>query len=396
MGGDIIPVILAGGAGTRLEPLSQPDRPKQFWPLLGDRSPFQDALRRVSDIALYRPPVIVTNDMVMARVAEQARGTTIGRVLAEPIRRNTGPAILAAALLCEREHGPDCLIHVLPSDHAVEADDAYFRSVLLASDAARNGRLIAFGVRATRAEEDYGYIEAASLSADVASPVVRFVEKPSRDAAEAMLATGRFCWNSGMFMLRVRDLLTEAEALIPDCLEVIREAVATAKSEGGTVHLGESFSTAPAISIDKAIFERTSRCAVVPLTCAWSDLGTWDAVWTMREIAPCERPWGRYSTIFESEAIKVKRLSVAPGKRLSLQWHEHRSELWIVRRGRAEVRRGEATTSVASGQTIEIGAQQIHRLCNPGTDVLEVIEIQRGSYLGEDDITRLADDYGRA
>ncbi|HEY9012626.1 MAG TPA: mannose-1-phosphate guanylyltransferase/mannose-6-phosphate isomerase, partial [Devosia sp.] len=278
----IVPVILAGGQGTRLWPMSRSARPKQFLVLTGAESSFQDTLRRVSDTSRYEAPIVVTNADYRFLVAEQAQelGIIPAGVLLEPVARNTAAAIAAAAFYARQKFGPEAVIHVLSSDHAVITDDNYWWSVDTALAAAKAGRLVTFGVTPTAPETGYGYIEAGAAGASGVREVKRFVEKPDRDSAQRMLDAGGYYWNSGMFMLGVGTFLAEVEALAPDVHTAAEGAVAKARVDLDFIRLDEaSFATSPNISVDYAIFEKTKLVSLVPVTYSWSDVGAWDAVW---------------------------------------------------------------------------------------------------------------------
>ncbi|MDP1732415.1 MAG: mannose-1-phosphate guanylyltransferase/mannose-6-phosphate isomerase [Devosia sp.] len=474
MSGLIVPVVLAGGQGTRLWPLSRSARPKQFLALTGELSPFQETLRRVSDASRYTPPVVVTNSEYRFLVAEQAQesGVELAGVLLEPVARNTAAAIAAAAFFVAHKFGDDAVIHVLPSDHAVTADTNYWASVDTAAAAARAGRLVTFGIAPTGPETGYGYIEAGAGSGDGVHAVARFVEKPDRANAEKMLAAGGFFWNSGMFMLGAGGFLAECEALSPQSHAAARGAVENARADLDFIRLDEpSFASAPNISVDYAIFEKSRLVSLIPVSFPWSDLGSWDAVWKVSEkdasgnvsngnatlsntrnslivsekahiaidglddvaviasedaiyigrlseaqrVGPmvkalranpetlaiteihrtAYRPWGGYSSILSGDRFQVKRLFVKPGKRLSLQKHHHRSEHWVVVRGTAEVTLDGVVSMLAENESIYLPLGCTHRLANPGKILLELIEVQTGSYLGEDDIIRIEDEFGR-
>lgn len=475
MGRAIVPVVLAGGSGTRLWPMSRSARPKQFLPLIGSTSLFQETLRRVSDAALYAPAVVLTNDDYRFLVVEQAEeiGVRVGAVLLEPVARNTAAAIAVAAAHAIREHGPDAIIFVLPSDHSVIADDRYHRAVSQAAVEARTHRLVTFGIVPSRPETGYGYIAAGGpLNANGASPVGHFVEKPPIEIAEKMLAEGGYYWNSGMFMLPSQQFLDECKVHAPATYDAAIQSLARAKNDLDFTRLDrDAFASAPDISIDYAVFEKTSSASVVPVSYSWSDLGSWDAVWKLRgkdenenavdgpstlsnvsrsliisdkarvavegldDIAiiatedaiyvskltdaqkvgaivktlkkdpesraltelhkTAYRPWGGYSSILAGERFQVKRLFVKPGKKLSLQKHHHRSEHWVVVKGTAEVTIDGKVQMLAENQSIYLPLGCVHRLANPGKIVLELIEVQTGSYLGEDDIIRIEDEFGR-
>ena len=471
----IIPVILAGGQGTRLWPLSRAARPKQFLSLTGKLSPFQETLQRVSDASRYSAPVIVTNADYRFLVGEQAEelGIALAGVLLEPVARNTTAAIAAAAVFAERQSGADAVIHVLPSDHAVETDANYWASVDLAAKAAAAGRLVTFGIAPTAPETGYGYIEAGKARGDGTHEVARFVEKPDAEKAAAMLKQGGFYWNSGMFMLGVGTFLAECRALSPESYEAAWASVEKAKTDLDFIRLdAESFAKAPNISVDYAIFEKTKLISLIPVSFFWSDLGSWDAVWKVSDkdardnavmgdatlsntsnsfvlsekahvaveglddvavIATEDavyvgklseaqkvgamvkvlkgktetqgiteihrtayRPWGGYSSILSGARFQVKRLFVKPGKKLSLQKHHHRAEHWVVVSGTAEVTIDGNVSMLSENESIYLPLGCVHRLANPGKILLELIEVQTGSYLGEDDIIRIEDEFGRA
>ena len=475
MSGLIVPVILAGGQGTRLWPMSRAARPKQFLALTGPVSLFQQTLKRVADSVVYAPAIVITNSEYRFIVAEQAAEVEapLGGVLLEPVARNTAVAIAAAAVFAQKTYGEDAVLFVLPSDHDVVTDVGYATAVQQAADAARTGRLVTFGIVPTAPETGYGYIKAGSVLGGGVHAVERFVEKPQLAAAEQMLADGGFLWNSGMFMIGATTFLRECESLAPETLAAARGAVNAAKTDLDFVRLDEkAFSVAPNISVDYAIFEKTASAAVVAVSFAWSDLGSWDAVWKIsdkdsadnvggdnvtfsnsnRSLAVTNhahvvieglddiaviasedaiyvgkldeaqkvsavvkslranktthglteihrtayRPWGGYASVLNGERFQVKRLFVKPGKKLSLQKHHHRSEHWIVVRGTAEVTVDGTVTMLSENQSIYLPLGCTHRLANPGKIELELIEVQTGSYLGEDDIIRIEDEFGRA
>jgi mannose-1-phosphate guanylyltransferase len=472
----VVPVILAGGQGTRLWPLSRSARPKQFLDLTGELSLYEETLRRVADPARYTAPVVITNADYRFLVAEQAQDVGVGlaAVLLEPVARNTAAAIAAAACYAVREFGEGAVLHVLASDHAITADSSYWHAVDTAAAAARDGRLVTFGIVPGYPETGYGYIEAGeTLGGGEVREVARFVEKPDLERARQMLATGRYSWNSGMFMLGAKTFLDEIRLLSPETWSAAREAVEKAKVDLDFIRLDPAaFATAPDISVDYAVFEKTRRAAVLPVSFPWSDLGSWDAVWkrspkdagdnvtrgpvtlsdTRRSLVFSEaahvavegledvaviasedavfvgrlseaqkvgplvkalkavaatapltethrtsyRPWGGYSNVLVGDRFQVKRLFVKPGKRLSLQRHHHRSEHWVVVRGTAEVTLDGKVTMLTENESIYLPLGCTHRLANPGKILLELIEVQTGSYLGEDDIIRIEDEFGRA
>lgn len=472
---NIVPVILAGGQGTRLWPLSRAARPKQFLPLTGDLSLYQQTLLRVQDIETYTQPIVVTHEEYRFLVAEQAAELNVelaGNLL-EPAARNTAVAIASAAAYAIGKFGRDAILHVLPSDHAVTVDAGYQHALHLAKESARSGRLVTFGIAPSYPETGYGYIKAQAEVGSGAAAVQRFAEKPDAQRAAEMLSEGGYFWNSGMFMLGADAFLRECERLAPEVARAATGAVSAAKIDLDFVRLDtESYASAPSISIDYAILEKTGLASVVAVGFPWSDLGSWDAVWksgdkddrgnvargpvtfgevtsslvvsdhahvvidglddvavvathdavyvgrlsdaqrvgglvkllksakdtaTLTEIhRTAYRPWGGYSSILSGDRFQVKKLFVKPGKRLSLQKHHHRAEHWVVVRGTAEVTVDGNVTTLSENQSIYLPLGCVHRLANPGKIELELIEVQTGSYLGEDDIIRISDEFGRA
>ncbi len=472
--GPMVPVILCGGKGTRLWPLSRAARPKQFLALTGDLSLFQKTLKRLDDPVRYGKPIIITNEAYRFLVAEQAleAGVDLDAILLEPVARNTAAAIAAAAVhVAARD--PQTLIHVLASDHEISVDAAYLTALGTAIATAEDDKLVTFGITPDAPATGFGYIEAGAELGSGARAVARFVEKPVREKAEQMLAAGNYYWNSGMFLFRAATFLDECAKLAPEVHEAAKAAVAGAQADLDFVRLDEDgFASAPDISVDYAVFEKTDSAAVVPSPIVWSDLGSWDAVWKVNprdkadnlargpvslsntsgslvfteklhvavdglddvavvvsedaiyvgklsaaqrvgevvkrlaanpETAPLTeshptsyRPWGGYTSLISGERFQVKRIFVKPGKRLSLQMHHHRSEHWVVVCGTAEVQIGDKITLLSENESAYIPRGETHRLTNPGRIDLELIEIQTGPYLGEDDIIRLEDEFGRA
>ncbi|MGH6808536.1 MAG: mannose-1-phosphate guanylyltransferase/mannose-6-phosphate isomerase [Ensifer adhaerens] len=470
----IVPVIMAGGKGTRLWPLSRSGAPKQFLQILSDRSLFQQTLERVRDERLYEPAIIVTNSDFRFIVAEQARAVDapLSDILLEPVARNTAPALAAAAFVVLARYGEAAIMQVLASDHEIDAGAVYTDCMLRAQQAAETGELVTFGITPTEPATGYGYIELGGPLAAGANRVARFVEKPDRAKAEAMLATERYLWNSGMFMLPVKVFLDEMQLYAPEVYAATKAAVEGASKDLDFSRLeAKAFSKAPDISVDYAVFEKTARAAVVPSSFAWSDLGSWDAVWKtgrkdgdgnvvtdratvsntrnslvlsrdihlavhgLEDIAVIAsedavyvgrledsqsvgnivkilarsqatsgltqehptsyRPWGAVSSVSSGERYEVKRLKVSPGKKISLQKHHHRAEHWIVVRGTAEITMAGETRLLHENESVYIPQGTVHRLHNPGKIPLELIEVQTGSYLGEDDIIRIEDEFGR-
>lgn len=470
----IVPVVLAGGTGTRLWPISRTARPKQFLALTGEHSLLQETLLRLSGDPRYGAPIIVTNELYRFLVAEQAQevGIDLAHIVLEPVARNTAPAIVAASLLALAQTD-ETLVHVLPSDHRIKVDDAYTKALDIAQAAATDGRLVTFGIKPFEPATGFGYIEAGEALASGAHDVRRFVEKPNAEHAAEMIATGSYYWNSGMFLFQASAFLKECQKLAPEVHAAAFDAVGKAVQDFDFHRLdAEAFARSPGISVDYAVFEKTALAAVVPAPIDWSDLGSWDAVWKsgsrdahdnmevghvtlnamsgslvisekhhvvvdgLDDVAVLAsedaiyvgrlsaaqsvgevvkrlkadpatryltethqtsyRPWGGYSSVLNGERFQVKRLFVKPGKRLSLQKHFHRSEHWIVVRGTAEVQVGEEVVTLRENESIYIPQGAMHRLSNPGKILLELIEVQTGSYLGEDDIVRIEDEFGRA
>ncbi len=470
----IVPVIMAGGKGTRLWPLSRSSAPKQFLQFLGEHSLFQKTLQRVADPSIYAPAIIVTNADFRFLVAEQAQsaGVSLAAILLEPMARNTAPALAAAAEVVIRENGEDALMQVLASDHEIDAGDHYFDCIRIARDTALIGKLVTFGIRPTEPATGYGYIEAGAELETGARTVARFVEKPNREKAEQLLAKGNYLWNSGMFMLPARQFLRELEQFVPDVVTAVRGALGAARRDLDFERLdADAFARAPDISVDYAVFEKTSHAAVVPSEFKWSDLGSWDSVWAIGEkdadgnvvgerasvsktrnslvlsrdihlavhgledmaviasedavyvgplsasqdvgtivkaLAKVERtrpltevhptsykPWGAVASVLSGDRFEVKRLHIAPGRKISLQKHFHRSEHWVVVRGTAEVTLGDETRLLHENESIYVPQGTTHRLANPGKIPLELIEVQTGSYLKDDDTIRIDDEFGR-
>nr|WP_316655759.1 mannose-1-phosphate guanylyltransferase/mannose-6-phosphate isomerase [uncultured Gellertiella sp.] len=470
----IVPVIMAGGKGTRLWPLSRSSAPKQFIRFIGDRTLFQKTLERVADTALYEAPVVVTNEEFRFLVAEQAReiGMTLATIILEPVARNTAPAVAAAAALIRTTSGDTALMQLLASDHEIDAGDSYFDCVRTARDVALSGRLVTFGILPSEPATGYGYIQAGEAISAAANAILKFVEKPPVETARAMLEAGGYFWNSGMFVFPVRLLSEEFARHAPEAWNAAERAVAKSTRDLDFTRLDAgSFAASPDISIDYAIMEKTVHGAVVPSSFAWSDLGSWDSIWKLgqrdengnvtdgnatlvntrnslvishnghlaiqgmdnvaviasedavyvgrledsqnvgqlvkllgarpatarlTEQHPTSyRPWGGYTSILNGDRFQVKRIFVQPDKKLSLQKHHHRSEHWIVVKGTAEVTIGDRVQMLRENESVYIPQGEIHRLANPGKIMLELIEVQTGSYLGEDDIIRIVDEFGR-
>ncbi|RFP62419.1 mannose-1-phosphate guanylyltransferase/mannose-6-phosphate isomerase [Luteimonas weifangensis] len=462
------PVLLCGGSGTRLWPLSREAYPKQFLPLAGEDSLLQATWRRVAPLA-DAAPIVVAGEEHRFLAAEQLRltGAPAAAIVLEPVGRNTAPAIAAAALQATAA-GADPLLLVLPSDHVVADAEAFRAAVRAACAAAADGALVTFGIVPDAPETGFGYIQAAP--GEGVRKVLRFVEKPDADTARAYLDAGGYYWNSGMFLFRASRYLAELERLRPDILAATRAAFAAARRDGDFIRLDrDAFVACPAQSIDYAVMERTDAAMVLPVEVGWNDVGSWSALWDVAErdaagnacrgdviavdsrdsyayarrlvalvgvegivvvetddavlvarkdkvqqvkevVAQLKadqrsqaalhrevhRPWGSYDSVDQGERFQVKRIKVKPGAALSLQSHTRRAEHWIVVSGTARVTRDHDVFELHANQStyIPIGAK--HRLENPGSEVLELIEVQSGDYLGEDDIVRYEDVYGRA
>jgi mannose-1-phosphate guanylyltransferase/mannose-6-phosphate isomerase len=472
--GLITPVILSGGAGTRLWPLSRSLYPKQLLPLVGGETLLQEAARRVADPARFEAPILVANDEHRFIVAEQLRaiGVAPAALILEPVGRNTAPAIAVAALTAV-EKDPDALILVMPSDHVIGNRAAFVAAVERAADAARAGGLVTFGITADRPETGYGYIKRGAPlgKVDGVFKVAAFVEKPDRAKAADYLAAGDYVWNSGIFLFPAKPFLAELERLRPEMLKGVRAAMSGAARDLDFLRLEKAaFAALKGESVDYAVMEHTANAAVVPVEMGWSDVGSWDALWDIKAkdndgnvvqgdvvledvkntyvraehglvaalgvedlvvvttddvvlvarrdraqdikkvIARLEkdkrpelaahmvvhRPWGTYCSIHNGERVQVKHIMVKPGAKLSLQMHHHRAEHWVVVTGTAKVTRGKEEIILFEDQSTYIPMGTPHRLENPGKIPLHLIEVQSGSYLGEDDIVRFEDTYGRS
>lgn len=472
MASSFIPVVLCGGSGTRLWPLSRETYPKQFLRLLGQHSLLQQTMQRLECVEGLGDPLLVCNEASRFVVAEQLREANIrkARILLEPERRNTAPAIASAALQALTQHD-DPLLLVLPSDHIIKDHAAFCEAINHARNAAEKGHLITFGIQPTAPETGYGYIRAGSSELESWQPVLEFVEKPNLATAEQYLESGNYFWNSGMFLFKARRYLEELERFQPEVLAACKQAVAKAETDADFIRLdGQAYASNPDIAIDYAVMERTDRAAMVPMDAQWSDIGSWAAVWEaaekdkdnnavqgdvilqdsencmvhstsrlvttvgMKNTIVVEtadavlimnadqaqdtkklvtdliqadrreatqhrqifRPWGSYDSIGNGERFQVKRISVKEGAKLSLQMHHHRAEHWVVVSGTARITNGERQYLLTENQSTYIPVGVTHSLENPGKVPLELIEIQSGGYLGEDDIVRFEDRYGRA
>lgn len=469
----IVPVILCGGAGTRLWPVSRESYPKQFSKLIDEKSLFQLAVS-ICSRPEFRSPLIVTGDLFRFLVVEQL--ASIERqptqILVEPEPRNTAASVLAGALSLHHT-APDCLMLVMPSDHVIADANNFQDSVIAAAPTAMDGRLVTFGIQPSRPEIGYGYLElaeGAELDANIPQPLARFVEKPNYSAATQMLESGRFLWNAGIFLFKPSSLIEAFQQHAPEILKMVRAAVDGAKTDLSFIRLGsEPWNKLENISIDYAIMEKATNLSVMPYRASWSDLGSWESVHNevekdeagnslsqhataidckdtllRSEVAGLElvgigledmiaiampdavlvarksdsqrvkeavdelkkrgakqatafasdhRPWGHFESIAFGNRFQVKRIVVHPGAALSLQSHFHRSEHWIVVHGTARVTLDETVKLLSENQSIYIPLGSVHRLENPGKVPMVLIEVQTGSYLGEDDIIRYEDVY---
>jgi mannose-1-phosphate guanylyltransferase/mannose-6-phosphate isomerase len=464
----IIPLIMCGGAGTRLWPASREGLPKQFLRLFGPRSTFQETIRRVGDPKVFGRPIVVTNHQYRFLVAEQLSAIGVeADILLEPCRRDSAPAVVAGATHALRRGGAPIML-ALAADHVVADGDAFVAACLTSRVAAEEGYIVTFGVTPERPATEYGYICRGKKLVDGVFAAEKFVEKPDEATARRYVADG-YLWNSGNLLFRARTLLDEYRGFDPTSAAAVTAAVESAGSDLGFIRLNpDDFSRATAKSIDYAVLEKTSRAAVVPVSYGWSDVGSWHAVWELtdkdaagnagaglffnsknsyassdkaqvslfgvenvvvvstedavlvadrqsvdgmrqlvhrlKEVAPkiiedhlqVRRPWGYYHSLDVGARYQVKRIMVKPGGRLSLQLHHHRSEHWVIVRGTARVTVGNDIKMLHENESIYIPIGSPHRLENPGKIDLELIEVQTGSYLGEDDIVRIEDDYRRS
>ena len=468
------PVIMSGGAGTRLWPLSRQTFPKQLLPIVGQESMLQATAARVMGDPFSRPIIVAGEEhrFFVKRQLESV-GLRFDAIILEPFGRNTAAAAALAAHWA-MANGEDDMLLLMPSDHVVEDVPAFHDAIRKGMVAAEQGRLVTFGVRPDAPNTQYGYIEFGDADDDLAGfhPVSRFVEKPNEARAREYVESGRFAWNAGIFLFKAGAFLEEMRHFLPESLDAISRAMASPGVDGlFTRPDSRAFAAAENISIDHGIMEKTDRCVVVPVDMGWSDVGSWEALWKISPrdphnnvvqgdvvaldcrnslvrshdgglvtavgldgmaviavrdaifVSPLDRaadvkllvdqlerqgrdcvaspakvarPWGSYETLDEGQRFQIKRIIVDPGERLSLQRHYHRSEHWVVVRGTAEVTLGDTVTLLQENQSTYIPAGTTHRLANPGKVPVELIEVQCGAYLGEDDIVRLDDEYGRS
>ena len=471
LSGEIVPVILSGGTGTRLWPVSRESFPKQLWPLVSDRTMLQETAMRARG-PRFTAPIVVCNQEHRFLIAEQMRAVGIGdaRIVLEPVGRNSAPAITAAALLAP---SPDSVLWMMAADAAIDRNEALLEALDKAVVAARGGRVVTFGMQPHRAETAYGYIEVGPELADAPGvhALARFIEKPDAARAAELAGSGRHLWNSGMFVFTARTLLAEMRAHAPEVVTAVELAIANRTQDLDFIRLDPAaFAACPNISLDYAVAERTEHAAVVPASLGWSDVGSWDALWEKmpkdangnalvgdvvlegsencfvrsdgvltavvglqdvvvvvtrdavlamhrdraqdvkkvvdrlraekRHEAVAHnrmyRPWGFYESLILDKRFQVKRIVVNPGQKLSLQKHFHRAEHWVVVDGIALVTRDADEILVRENESIYLPLGCVHRMENPGRIPLTLIEVQSGSYLGEDDIIRIEDTYGRA
>ena len=475
---NIVPVILLGGSGTRLWPVSRKNHPKQFLNLTGDQTLLQATLSRLDGVENIDSSIVLCNEEHRFTTAEQLTemNRELGDIILEPVGKNTAPAVAIGALRALQKHD-DALLLVLPADHVIKDTVAFQKAIKLAAKAATNDNLVTFGIVPTKPETGYGYVKRGDILGD--SPkandslykVAEFVEKPDLATAVSYVESGDYYWNSGMFLFKASVFLHELEQFQPEMLACCREALDKSKHDLDFIRLDkESFMACPSDSIDYAIMEKTSNAVTVPLDAGWNDIGSWDALWEIEEKSSegnvlrgdvmthnsrnclvrsenklvtlvgvdnlvvietkdavlvstkdqvqdvksiveqlssknrseaelhreVYRPWGKYDGVDVGERFQVKRITVKPGQSTSAQMHYHRAEHWIIVSGIAEITCGEKTFLCSENQSAFIPQGSMHRIANPGKLPMEMIEVQTGSYLGEDDIVRFEDQYGRS
>jgi mannose-1-phosphate guanylyltransferase / mannose-6-phosphate isomerase len=465
----MIPVILSGGSGTRLWPLSRAQYPKQFLPLVSGHTMIQETLLRMNGVADLQPPIAVCNEDHRFMMAEQLWeiGSKPAAIILEPVGKNTAPAVAMAALCAASE---DDILLILPADHVISNTAAFHSAIAQAEQLAQQDLLVTFGIVATEPETGYGYIKADKIQLADGFKVAAFVEKPDQATAQRYIETGGYFWNSGMFAFKAGCFLRELEKFNPQMLKVCREALAAAKVDLDFTRLDKDiFLTCPSDSIDYAVMEKTNKAAVIPLDAGWNDVGSWSALWDVtgkdavgnaikgdvltidtsnsyihsssklvavigvQDLVVVEtddavmvaakdrvqdvkaivdqlkalnrdeanvhrkvyRPWGHYDLVDTGDRHHTKRIVVKPGAKLSVQKHHHRAEHWVVVKGTAWVHKDGEEIMVTENESIYIPVGVVHCLENPGVIPLEIVEVQSGSYLGENDIVRYQDNYGR-
>lgn len=465
----MIPVILSGGSGTRLWPLSRGAYPKQFLPLVSDRTMVQETVLRLKGIDKLQAPIAVCNEEHRFMMAEQLWevGAQPDSIILEPVGKNTAPAVALAALAAK---SPDDILLIFPADHVIDNVPAFQQAVTKAGQLAEEGFLVTFGIVPTAPETGYGYIKRSSEEIADAFRVADFVEKPDAIIAQTYVDSGEYYWNSGMFAFKAGRYLEELEKFAPEMLLSCRQAFAQAETDVDFVRIDKDlFAQCPSDSIDYAVMEKTDKAVVIPLEADWSDVGSWSALWEVTDKDPfgnavsgdvlaldtensfihaenklvaviglqdivvvetddavmvahkdrvqdvkkvvaslkkeqrpeanlhrkVYRPWGHYDSVDSGERHKTKRIVVKPGAKLSLQKHHHRAEHWVVVKGTALISKGEETMLLSENESTYIPLGIVHCLENPGVIPLEIVEVQSGSYLGEDDIVRFEDKYGR-
>lgn len=466
----LYPVILTGGSGMRLWPLSRASLPKQLLPLISEHSMLQETILRLDGVPALAPPVIISNSEHRFLVAEQLQqiGVKPTALMLEPVGRETAAALTIGALHLAKTD-PDALMLALPADHVIGDLPAFHAAIQDARELAQQGYLVTFGIEATTPETGYGYIQGGEAINGAAYRIAQFVEKPDKATAKQYLQAGDYSWNSGMLLFRASDFLAEVHRLCPQIEEVCRIALDEAQVDLDFLRIGPSLANSPSESVDTAISEKTDKAAVIPIDIGWSDIGSWSALWEylpkdsegnvrrgevlVHDVSNCfihaetrvvaalgvedlivvetpdavmvahksaaqqvkklveqlqssgrheheihkrvYRPWGSYEGVDRGQRFQVKRITVKPQARLSLQKHYHRSEHWVVVSGTAQVTIDAETRLVKENESIYIPLGSVHSLHNPGHIPLDIIEVQSGSYFGEDDIIRLEDMYGR-
>ena len=465
----MIPVILSGGSGTRLWPLSRGQYPKQFLPLVSGKTMIQETLLRLNGVPGLQPPIAVCNEDHRFMMAEQLWeiGVKPATIILEPVGKNTAPAVAMAALSAASE---DDVLLILPADHVIIDSLSFHKAIAKADALAKQDFLVTFGIVANAPETGYGYIKASNDSIGEGFKVAAFVEKPDAETAQRYLDSGDYFWNSGMFAFKAGVFLRELQKFNPQMLDVCKKAFSAAKSDLDFTRLDKAlFSTCPSDSIDYAVMEKTDIAAVIPLDAGWNDVGSWSALWDVttkdsdgnaikgdvltvdtsnsfihsssklvavigvQDLVVVEtddavmiaskdrvqdvkaivdqlkaqkrdeanvhrkvyRPWGHYDLVDTGDRHHTKRIVVKPGAKLSVQKHHHRAEHWVVVKGTAWVHKDGENIMVTENESIYIPVGVVHSLENPGVIPLEMVEVQSGSYLGEDDIVRYQDNYGR-